>query len=1155
MLYLLRPTGVKALTAVAFLNAFVDLGHKVTLQNTVFKVFDGPEQIALSGLINALILLPFVMLLSPAGFLSDRFSKTLVLRRTAALAVPISLALTLCYYLGWFYPALGLTFALALQSAIYAPAKLGTLRQLVGTAVLVGTNGLLQAATTAAILLSMMVFSFGFEFLVDPHLWGDPRAILRSAAPLGWILVAGTLAEYQLTRRLPILEDGNPALSFDFGRYRRGIYLREALSSVWQRPVLRLSVIGLAVFWSIAQVLVAVYPAFAESFLGMSNVATIQLIMAAASVGVCLGALLTAGLSRGHVETGLIPLGAGGVALSLALLSVTPEIHFQALLFGALGLSGALFIVPLNALVQFHAAPEALGRTLAASGFLNHLMMLGFLALTVLFALLGFGDRLLLALLTIVAIVGAVYTVSKLPQSLVRLGIARAFAFRYRLRVIGIEQIPRAGGVLLLGNHVSWIDWAIVAMASPRPVRFVMARSIYERWYLRRFLDFMGVIPIARAGSKASLETVAASLDAGDVVCLFPEGAISRHGQLNEFKSGFERALAQVTNANTVVVPFYLRGLWGSQFSYAAGALQARSARGPRRDIIVTFGQALPQTCHASGVKQAIAELSITGWQQFVETLPSIPRMWLRQSRRGGSQVAVIESTGRKISRSALNIGVLCFARLIRKRSPGPRVGILLPASGGGAIVNMAALLAGKTIVNLNFTAAPTALAASIRSAGLTEIYSSSQFLERLEQRGIEITEATQGCTIYAAEDLRATLGPLDLLRAWLSLKLLPSRWIAALYGAERDPDATAAILFSSGSEGLPKGVMLSHRNLLANIAQTTDMLNPVDEDVIVGCLPLFHAFGLTVTTLLPMLECLPLITHPDPTDAPNLARAIYEYRGTVLCGTSTFLRLYARNPRVLPLMLEPLRLVVAGAERLDPSVRESFTQKFNKTIYEGYGATETTPVASVNVPDYLDAETWTFHAGSRIGTVGMPLPGSCFRIVDPDTHETLPTGIDGLILIGGVQVMLGYLDDPARTAEAIVKLDGQRWYRTGDKGHLDEDGFLTIVDRYSRFAKLGGEMVSLGAVEQAITRALVIDIEVVVVSVPDPRKGERLVAIVPSGEEGLDIAALRQQLREAGLPALMVPDQWLAVEVMPKLGSGKTDFTAARAIALTHSA
>ncbi len=206
-------------------------------------------------------------------------------------------------------------------------------------------------------------------------------------------------------------------------------------------------------------------------------------------------------------------------------------------------------------------------------------------------------------------------------------------------------------------------------------------------------------------------------------------------------------------------------------------------------------------------------------------------------------------------------------------------------------------------------------------------------------------------------------------------------------------------------------------------------------------------------------------------------------------------------------------------------------------------------------MPDYLDAETWTFHAGSRIGTVGMPLPGSCFRIVDPDTHETLPTGIDGLILIGGVQVMLGYLDDPARTAEAIVKLDGQRWYRTGDKGHLDEDGFLTIVDRYSRFAKLGGEMVSLGAVEQAITRALVIDIEVVVVSVPDPRKGERLVAIVPSGEEGLDIAALRQQLREAGLPALMVPDQWLAVEVMPKLGSGKTDFTAARAIALTHSA
>ena len=201
-------------------------------------------------------------------------------------------------------------------------------------------------------------------------------------------------------------------------------------------------------------------------------------------------------------------------------------------------------------------------------------------------------------------------------------------------------------------------------------------------------------------------------------------------------------------------------------------------------------------------------------------------------------------------------------------------------------------------------------------------------------------------------------------------------------------------------------------------------------------------------------------------------------------------------------------------------------------------------------MPDYLDADSWTFHAGSRAGTVGMPLPGSTFRVVDPDSLENLPAEEDGLILIGGVQVMQGYLDEPERTAGAIVELDGRRWYRTGDKGHLDADGFLTIVDRYSRFAKLGGEMVSLGAVEQAIQDAVDdADFEAVVVAVPDDKKGERLVALIAE-DGGHDPDALRTLLRESDVPALMVPDTWIAVAELPKLGSGKTDFSAAKALA-----
>jgi acyl-[acyl-carrier-protein]-phospholipid O-acyltransferase/long-chain-fatty-acid--[acyl-carrier-protein] ligase len=317
--------------------------------------------------------------------------------------------------------------------------------------------------------------------------------------------------------------------------------------------------------------------------------------------------------------------------------------------------------------------------------------------------------------------------------------------------------------------------------------------------------------------------------------------------------------------------------------------------------------------------------------------------------------------------------------------------------------------------------------------------------------------------------------------------------------------------------------------------------------------LPLFHAFGLTATTALPLLEGIPMVCHPDPTDVMGNAKAIARYRATVLCSTSTFLRLYVRNRRVHPLMLESLRIVVAGAERLSPDVQQAFALKFNKRIYEGYGATETTPVASVNVPDAIEIDNWKVQTGSKPGTVGMPLPGTSFRIVDPVSMEPLATNQDGLILIGGVQVMKGYLNDPERTSEAVVELDGQRWYKTGDKGHLDDDGFLTIVDRYSRFAKLGGEMISLSAVEEQVRHAIgEPELELCAVNLPDAKKGERVVLLL---EQGQDADAVRAKLLAADISPLLIPAEIRSVAAVPKLGSGKTDFAAAKQLAETLAA
>jgi acyl-[acyl-carrier-protein]-phospholipid O-acyltransferase/long-chain-fatty-acid--[acyl-carrier-protein] ligase len=357
----------------------------------------------------------------------------------------------------------------------------------------------------------------------------------------------------------------------------------------------------------------------------------------------------------------------------------------------------------------------------------------------------------------------------------------------------------------------------------------------------------------------------------------------------------------------------------------------------------------------------------------------------------------------------------------------------------------------------------------------------------------------------------------------------------------------TAAILFSSGSEGVPKAIQLSHTNIMGNLKQTASVINADQNDIMLCALPLFHAFGLTITTFLPLIEGIPIVCHPDPTDAKTIGKLIAAHNVTILCATATFLRLYERSPRVHPLMLKSLRLVVAGAEKLRKEVRTAFKEKFAKDIYEGYGTTETTPVAGVNIPDILLSHTGDIQTGHKPGTVGLPLPGSRFKIVDPLTMDTLPAGEAGLILIGGTQIMKGYLGEPEKTADVIVEQDGIRWYKTGDRGQVDADGFLTILDRYSRFAKIGGEMVSLSSVEALVSELITnADIEFTAVNLPDSAKGEKVILLY-SGS--LDVDALKKTIREK-IPPLMQPREFFQVEDIPKLGTGKVDFKGIKKLA-----
>lgn len=1143
---LLKVSGFLAFISAVFLNAFVDLGHKILIQNTLFKVYDGDTQIILTAVVNALILLPFVLLFTPSGFLADKYAKPKVLRVSAWVAVAITLLITLSYYQGWFWFSFAMTFLLAVQSAFLSPAKYGYIRELVGVERLASANGAVQAVTTTAILAGIFAFSVLFESFLDGSQYQSAEQLLPLIAPVGWLLVLGSLFELWCTYQLPERVRGDDHQRFDWPSYVSGRALRHNLRASLKQPVIHLSVIGLSIFWAISQVVLAVFPAFAKQSLQLDNTIVIQGLLACSGIGIIVGSLITSRLSRAYIETGLLPVAALGISAVLFVLPGLGEVSLLAMAFIALGVLGGLFIVPLNALIQFHAGEGQLGKVTAANNLVQNVVMLAFLGGTVVVTLMQLSATGVFILLGLLALAGAFYTLYKLPQSMVRLLVNFTMASRYRLQVQGLHNLPAQGGVLLLGNHISWIDWAMLQMASPRQVRFVMERSIYERWYLKFFLDLFAVIPISSGRSRDALQAVTEALKNGEVVALFPEGAISRNGQLGEFRRGFERA---ARDSGAAIVPFYLRGLWGSRFSRAAEGLKSNRRGGLKRDVVVAFGEPMADDATAVQVKQAVHELSVVAWQKHVKTLPSLQQRWVEAVKQRGNQLASVDSLGKSVGSYKMLTGAIRLSQRMRKLSPEQNIGLVLPASTGGAIANMAALLLGKTVVNLNFTSSRDALVAAVAKADIRTIYTSSRFMKKLAAKGIDLAVIFSEVELICLEDEMPKIGKLGSLMTLGLVYALPAsvlRWLFVKPSAAQD---TAAILFSSGSEGTPKGVELSHQNIMANLTQVADVLDTQEEDRVMATLPLFHAFGLTVTTFMPLLEGIPMVCHPDPTDALNIAKAVHRYKATILCGTSTFLRLYVRNKRVHPLMLESLRVVVAGAERLNPEVREGFASKFGKTIYEGYGTTETTPVASVNLPDRLDDRRWNVQTGSRIGSVGLPLPGTSFRIVDPVSLQSLPAGEDGLILIGGVQVMKGYLQDVERTDEAVVELDGQRWYKTGDKGHLDADGFLTIVDRYSRFAKIGGEMISLSAVQQAVETALQDeDSQHLAVAIPDQTKGERIVLLTTAD---LDKDALRGQLLAQGSNPLMIPALVKQVDAMPLLGSGKTDFSAAKQLAL----
>jgi acyl-[acyl-carrier-protein]-phospholipid O-acyltransferase/long-chain-fatty-acid--[acyl-carrier-protein] ligase len=710
----------------------------------------------------------------------------------------------------------------------------------------------------------------------------------------------------------------------------------------------------------------------------------------------------------------------------------------------------------------------------------------------------------------------------------------------YRLRVVGRANVPASGGALLVPNHVSFVDAVFLIASIDRPVRFLLDTYWFERPLLRPFVQALGAIPISSEGGPRAilraLRDAGRYLDEGEIVCIFPEGQLTRTGLLNPFRRGMQR----IAKGRTApIVPVHLDRLWGSIFSRERGRYLTKVPRQIPYRVTVSYGAPMPSSAPLHEVRRAVQELGEAAWEARKPERPPLARSFLRASRRRPFGLFLADAGELTLSRWRTVAGAVALARALRVTWRGQeRVGILLPPSIPGALVNFAAAFAGRAAVNLNYTAGPAGMASTARQAGLRTVVTSRAFLHRAK------IAPPDGAEIVWIEDVAKSIGAGSRLVAGLLAWLAPARELESACGAEgaRGPDDTATIIFSSGSTGEPKGVVLSQFNVDSNVEGVAQAMRIGGDDRLLGILPLFHSFGY-LALWFAANHGLGIAFHANPLDGAAIGELVERRRVTVLIATPTFLQIYLR--RCTPEQFGSVRIVLTGAEKLPERLANSFEERFGIRPLEGYGTTECAPAVAVNAPDYR--APGFYQVGSRRGTVGQPLPGVSVRIVDPETFEPLPPDTPGMLLVRGANVMRGYLGRDDLTAAAFR--DG--WYVTGDLAALDEDGFLRITDRLSRFSKIGGEMVPHGRVEDALHEAAgVTEQTFAVCGVPDEKKGERLAVLTTFADA--KVPEVLEKMSSMGLPNLWLPrkDAFVHVEKIPVLGTGKLDLREVKRIA-----
>ena len=753
----------------------------------------------------------------------------------------------------------------------------------------------------------------------------------------------------------------------------------------------------------------------------------------------------------------------------------------------------------------------------------------------------------MILVIAVALLVAAVMLAIVAPRRFVRAPFRLLLTLLYRREVIGLENLPRDQGCVVVCNHVSWIDGILILWMLPRNVRFVVDGGNFNGGianYLASAFDTIMMLANPKSIGRA-LKTAREGVKAGDVIGIFPEGTLTRTGQLQSFKPGLKNILK---GTDAPVVPMWMEGMWGSIFSFSGGKFFFKWPKKFRRKLTLYIGEPIDGKTELEKVRSKVQALGSRATIDNRREFPNLGSRAIRAWRKTGRGMLAADSLGQEVSGRGMLMRVLALRRVMRRDildHDEPYVGLLLPPSVGGVTVNAALTMDRRISANLNYSVCSDVLNHCIKEVGIRHVLTTEKLMSKCD--------LDLDAEVVLLDSLKEKVTSVDKVVAFIQANLLPAFLLEWVLGLNRvDSDDLLTVIFTSGSTGMPKGVMLSHANISHNVDAIDRAVKLDGNDVVLGVLPFFHSFGYSVTLWAVMTLGPKGVYHFNPLDSRQVGKLAEKYGATVLLGTPTFLRGYQR--RITAEQFSKLEVVVVGAEKMPAELFASFEKKFGVRPVEGYGATELSPLVSVNIPPSRSAAK---YQPDRIeGSVGRPLPGISARVVSPDTGEELCNDEDGMLLVTGPNVMKGYANRDDLTGKAIQ--DG--WYVTGDIAHVDKDGFIHITGRLSRFSKLAGEMVPHVRIEEELAKLLSEgeddeQLRVCVTAVPDQKKGERLIVLhLPTTKE---IEEIRAGLKEAGLPNLFIPsrDSFIEVQEIPMLGTGKLDLKGAREIAAQNAA